>query len=488
MARRHVIGAFCAFALIAAGCGRDSDSTSSSETTAPAAAPTTVAPAGDTETTAAAGGTDTTAAPETTEAAPADPCEGATLEATEVGVSESEITITVMADTGSPLAPGLFQGNIDAVKAFAEAVNADGGLGCRQLVVEEWDSKLDPTESKNGLIQACGNSVAMVGSNALFNPDVSPLVDCADMAGAATGLPDLAALANDINQQCNATTYLIQGVSEPCTSFEGVRDLKAMIGPAKYYTSLEPDLHGIYLVPGDLPTTVQSATYQIKAMEQVGVKWDATLKISGRDEQAAYTPRIAAAAAANATFVYNGSNDKAMYTMRKEAAAQGLDSVKIWGCSLACYTKSFIPTGGEAVEGTYVWMQFIPFEEADLNEEATAYVNAIGADNVNSFGAQAWQAAVLFKQVVDQIVADQGPNGITRAAILETLAATEEFTANGWMAPKDLRGFSECFAIMQVQDQEFKRVYPEEPGTFDCDPSNIVTLTMDPAVEAASIG
>ena len=41
-------------------------------------------------------------------------CASEPLEATEVGVCDSEITIEVLADVGSPLAPGLFQGNIDA--------------------------------------------------------------------------------------------------------------------------------------------------------------------------------------------------------------------------------------------------------------------------------------------------------------------------------------------------------------------------------------
>ena len=87
-------------------------------------------------------------------------------------MSASEITVTVMADVGSPLAPGLFQGNIDGVKAFADWINANGGIGCRQLVVNTWDSKLDPTESKNGLIDSCTNSLSLVGGNSLFNPDV----------------------------------------------------------------------------------------------------------------------------------------------------------------------------------------------------------------------------------------------------------------------------------------------------------------------------
>src|SRR5512139_2030928 len=69
-------------------------------------------------------------------------CEGVDLQATDVGITADTITIQVMADTGSPLAPGLFQGNIDAVKGYADYVNANGGIACRKLVVNAWDSKL----------------------------------------------------------------------------------------------------------------------------------------------------------------------------------------------------------------------------------------------------------------------------------------------------------------------------------------------------------
>lgn len=471
MRRLRWIALVVAFASVVAACGRDEDTSEPASTTA--------APAATGATTGSTGAT----APSTT----VDKCKSEPLKATEIGVSETEITIEVMADTGSPLAPGLFQGNIDGVNAWAKYINAKGGLGCRQIKVKTWDSKLDPTESKNGLIDACKNAVAMVGNNALFNPDVTPMTGCVDKAGKATGLPDLAALANDINEQCSPTTFMIQAVAEACTTTTGSRPLKVMVGPTKYFVKQEPGLHGLFMVPGDLPTTVQSATYQITGHTAAGVKYDATPKVSGANTQADYTPRIQTAKAANATYVYMGSNDRAMWTMRKEAKAQGLTSVKIWACSLACYTQAFLTTGGADVEGTYVWMQFLPFEEAASNPEAAAYVKAVGADKVDSFGAQAWQAGTLFEQVVNKIVAKSGPNAITRDAILAELKATKDFTANGWAGPKDLKGFGECYVILQVKAGKFERVFPAEKGKLDCTAGNVSTVTIDPVEEAKKI-
>ena len=122
-----------------------------------------------------------------------------------------------MADTGSPLAPGLFQGNVDALKGFEKYINANGGIGCRQLKVEEWDSKLTPDESKNGQINACANSLAMVGGNSLFNPDVTEMNTCADKAGASHRASRTSRRwPTTSTSSAPKNAYIIQGVAETC--------------------------------------------------------------------------------------------------------------------------------------------------------------------------------------------------------------------------------------------------------------------------------
>ena len=48
---------------------------------------------------------------------------GGALEATEIGVTETTITVTVVAAIEVPGFPGLFQGNHDGVDAWAEYIN-----------------------------------------------------------------------------------------------------------------------------------------------------------------------------------------------------------------------------------------------------------------------------------------------------------------------------------------------------------------------------
>ena len=159
-------------ALIAAGCGGRDDS-SSSATTAGSA------------TTGASSATTAAAAPTTAAVPP---------EATDVGITATEIHIGVVADVDTPISPGLSQPLVSAVKAWGDQVNANGGLAGRKVVVTFYDSKLNPDEAVNAYTQACQNEFATVGSGAfvLLNPD--PIQTCKDKAGNAIGLPDVAAL------------------------------------------------------------------------------------------------------------------------------------------------------------------------------------------------------------------------------------------------------------------------------------------------------
>ena len=166
----------------------------------------------------------------------ADACAGKKLESTEVGVTPTTITVTVMADVGSPLSPGLFQGSIDAVKAWAEYVNDNGGLACRQVVVKTADSKLSPDEAKNGVTTACGNSLVLLGTTALFLNDMRPVEGCKDKNGLATGIPDLPALQTEPVEQCSPISFAVVQQGTRCPySGSGVRTFDQTTSPIAWF-------------------------------------------------------------------------------------------------------------------------------------------------------------------------------------------------------------------------------------------------------------
>ena len=117
-----------------------------------------------------------------------------------------------------------------------------------------------------------------------------------------------------------------------------------------------------------------------------------------------------------------------------------------------------------------------------------AFVDSVGLDKANGFGALAWQAATLFKQAADDVVKAKGPNGLTRASLMAALDEVKDFDAGGWAAKKaTLRSASPCFVILQLRGGEFHRVFPEKRGTLNCEEKNLVSFDLDPAAEAAKL-
>ncbi len=481
MRRLRWLAALLALGMIAAACGRDDDDTTAAPETTTAPAEVTTAPPAEATTTVGGAEPATTAA---TEPVPADPCEGVTLEATEIGVSEDTITITVMADTGSPLAPGLFQGSIDAVIGWAEQINENGGLACREVKVEEADSQINPTETVNGFLKGCETSLAMVGTNALFAIDVNDLQTCPDANGDATGIPDIAGLSVAPAQACSTVTYAAQLGTGSCPySGNGPRDYSGSgTGIIAFPYVVENFGEGagakvIGLTAADIPSTKESSMASLKqGVDAAGATLEAYFPISGRDDQSTYAPYIQRQIDSGATVFYPNSNDQAMIKWHNEAAAQGLDAQSILRyCSLSCYTEAF-RDAGDVVAGVYIGMNFLPFEESEANENLASYIAAV--DEPVGFGANSWAAALLFQQVVEDIVAADGPNALTRARVLEQLATVESFDAGGMFGPVNIgeRIGSPCFIILQFDGSDFVRVHPEEPGTFDCDATIPETL------------
>ena len=431
-------------------------------------------------------GTATTVPTSTTQ----DICKTATLEDTEIGVSSTEITVLVSADVGSPLSPGLFQGSIDGTKAWAKHVNDNGGLACRKIKVLEHDSMLNPIETSNGFLKACEKAVSMVGSTSLLAFNVEDLNTCPDKAGQKIGIADFAERAVESGHACSPNVFNTAGNNLPCPPTPGTPQLfENNVGLAQWLVNQfgeeKGGLHGVFTIPSDLPSAINASMSSIRTINRVlGIGNDGEMGVSASATQASYGALLEIMRTNNSNYSRTGSNDDSLLKFRREAAAQGGFDDVIWSCSLACYTTDVLDD--EAAEGTYLWISFLPFEERQYNPELDAFITAIGKDNPDAWAAGAWAAGRLFEQIINEVVADKGLNGITRAAIFEKARATTTFTANGWFGKIDLStkpNISKCFVVLQVQGGKFVRKYPTEPGVLDCNDKNLVAVTIDPAKE-----
>ena len=409
----------------------------------------------------------------------------------EIGISEDTITVLVMADVGSPLAPSLFQGSIDGTKAWAEHVNNNGGLACRQIEVIEHDSMINSVATANGFFEACEQALAMVGSTALFVTNVEYLNTCTDQAGDPTGIPDIAERALEDIHGCSPNTFA--PVSGVCPYSGGAREYHTNLGAHMWLQEQakaagEP-LHGVFLIPGDVPSAINQTMPAIRGHSEFGVGNDGEFNVSSLTTRTDYGQFIEVMKSANSNYAYTGLNYQSMIQWKSEAKVQGFDlDSSTWICSISCYTPTFLES--DVAEGTYLWLPFLPFEERNHNGELDTFLTAIGQDNPPSWAAGAWVAGRTFESAVNNIVAAGGPNAITRKSILAELNKLTAFDANGWFGELNWSNklSTKCYVLLQVQaidgENAFVRVAPDAPGTFDCDDNNIVISYLDAAAEA----
>jgi hypothetical protein len=408
------------------------------------------------------------------------------LTASDVGITPTEIHIGVIADTGSTIAPGLFQGAVDGVQAWAKYMNAkEHGLAGRKIVVDTYDSKLTADEARNAIIEACSKDFATVGTAALFVNNVDDLVGCKDSKGAATGMPDFPVVTTEVVHQCSPVSFGINPPTLQCaTKDQHPQTYEGSLGATDYYLKKfgKSALHGLFLYPSDLKSAKNSQVPAFTAQQRAGIKQDATFDVSGRAPQSAYTPFVQTLKDHSSTYARSGLNDAGVIAMRKEAKIQGVNTVKVWDCSVQCYDKDVVSSANAAdMEGQYVWFNFIPFEEASTNKAETNFLNYIGRDKADGFSLQAYASGLFLRDLVNNAVkSGGGNNAVTRKAVLDAAAKDTSFDADGMIGKTNVGQHvpSPCYALMQVKAGKFVRVFPTKKGTLDCT-SKLYNIKLD---------
>jgi ABC-type branched-subunit amino acid transport system substrate-binding protein len=399
--------------------------------------------------------------------------------ATEVGVSTTTIRIAVIADVDNPIIPGLFQPTVDGVNAAVKLINKDGGIAGRKLAVDFIDSKLNPNETRNAIIKACANNFAMVGTAAIFVTNVDDMTQCKDQAGNATGLPDFGAVVPGNVQACAPTEFSLLPPQVLCdTKDEHPQTYQSYVGAAKFLLKKHGDLHGAYVEGNDSADGYKAYQVQSIALQNAGIKADQEIGVSSRAPQSVYTPIVAKMKQDGSNFGFGGA---APLAFRQEAILQGIPSDSVtWLCNSTCYNEAF-EAGGSDVDGQYVTLPFLPFEDANQHKAMATFVKAVGKDKVQANSIYGYAATLAFRDAMKAAVEKGGTNNVTRAALLEGGKTLTHFDADGLFGTENIAEgkLSSCYVLIQIQDGKWKRVNPTKKGTFDCRPSNYVTFEHD---------
>jgi ABC-type branched-subunit amino acid transport system substrate-binding protein len=279
-------------------------------------------------------------------------------------------------------------------------------------------------------------------------------------------------------------TYLASGYSTYCsTASDKPQTYTVNIGEFRYYDSLDPGLHGVWVYNGDVPTVRIAQVPEFQAGANLGIKKDGQgfYTSSGTAPQSALTPIVQVIKQNQSTFGYGGATTANAVLLRKEAQLQGVSSVKVWACNAGCYDSSFITQGGSAVDNEYAATPYLPFY-SDWHDNAAlkSLVNAVGGvNNIDGNSLMSYVDALLFQDAVTKAIANGGT--LDRQALFTALSQETAFDAEGITGATNIAAHtpSACIAVSQVSGGQWKRVYPAKAGTFDCNPANVATIKLN---------
>jgi hypothetical protein len=402
--------------------------------------------------------------------------------------------VAVIADVDNSLAPNLFKGSVDGLKGWAAYMNSKaggGGLAGRKVVIDFYDSKLNPTETKNAQITACQNDVAAVATSAALLTSVDEMRNCKDSTGAVTGLPDIPFYAGALVQQCSDQSFAIAPPQVLCdTATEHPQTFQADVARGYYYLDkYGKDLHGVYVFGSDSKSSRDASFASLGGLRDIGgvnqgIKSDEDFDRPSSAAQSEFTAIVQKMKSSGSNYGQAAGPYTQMVALRKEAALQGLTGVKVWDCGVQCYDKLFINTGGADVEGQYADTLFLPFyNKADqkANPMLANVVKYVGADKLAGYSMYAWAAGLAFRDAVNAQVKAGGVNSVTRKTIFEQLNKINKFDADGIIAPIDLAGrkASGCSVLNQLKNGAYVRIEPTKPGTFACPKNGRILRKLD---------
>src|SRR5262249_3341326 len=149
-----------------------------------------------------------------------------------------EIRVALVADISTPFDQSPPQGlNSEArgLMAWAQRVNAHGGLAGRRVVVDVYDSKFNPIATNSAVATACAQDFAMLGTETLAATGGAEVSNCPNMAGVALGIPDVYYI-NIPPTDCGQSTVKIPWtVNIQCSSAADATPTYAVpTGPVRY--------------------------------------------------------------------------------------------------------------------------------------------------------------------------------------------------------------------------------------------------------------
>ena len=253
-------------------------------------------------------------------------------------------------------------------------------------MVDFIDSHIDANASRNGVITACQQDFALVGTSALFLTNVDDETNCMDQTGRPVGLPDIGALVAGVPESCSPVSFPVLGVQLVCgTKDQHPQTYQGGQGEFTYLLRTHKgNLHGAFIAASDTQDATRGAKLIADTATRAGVTADQNVTRSGRDPQSAYTPIVNKMKQDRSNYSYIAMTDNNAIMLRSEAQLQGLtDPSIVWEC-FSCYTNT-TKKNASVMDGEYVPIAYLPFEDGNANPTLGHFIKYVGAAKADEF-------------------------------------------------------------------------------------------------------
>ncbi|ANH38292.1 hypothetical protein I601_1861 [Nocardioides dokdonensis FR1436] len=353
------------------------------------------------------------------------------------GITDSTITIGNASDISGPV-PGLFEAAQDATKAyvaFYNKSNPDGICG-RSLVLKNYDSRTDAGADQQAYADGCENVFAMVGSMSAFDSGGAS-------AAEGCGLPDIRSAS--VTKARSACKTCFGAQSTVANQFQNAVPDYVL----KNFKAASQKGAMLYVNAG---AAVENGKLQMQAMTQRGMKFVYEQAIEVSDfNYAPYVQQLKDRGVGYVQFI--GAASQAVKLA--QAMEQQSYEPDIYMLDPTAYTSEYL-SGGAAVEGTTLFTNFVPFEEASSNQETQLYTSWLQQVKPGAkptfFGAFAWSAARLFVQEATGLGGQ-----LNRGTLVASLNKVSDWTANGLHSKQQVgpRQTGECWRFLTVKGGKF---------------------------------
>jgi ABC-type branched-subunit amino acid transport system substrate-binding protein len=387
--------------------------------------------------------------------------------ATDLGVTDTDITIGYGDDAGYQASPGLNHQMSDAVKAFISWCNDAGGINGRTIKGNYHDAKI--TEVNNAVTEACETDFFLVGQG--WSLDASQ-----EQTRRGCGLPSVAGYA---------VSPAFSNAPLKWEPFPIPADY-TITSPAAQLAELFPDkVSKMASMYANYSATIDSKDKVESAWPDMGytlLGCDQEYSIGGEADWKPFVQKLKDCGAELVYFV--GSPYPNFQNVLAAADQVGFEPT--WYVDPNFYDMNFAAWNADGLaDNVYMRESYVPLEEAADNPATQQFIdimNQYGGDQ-NQLGQQSASAFLLWATAVKSCGSD-----VTRVCVGAALDGITSWTGGGMHAEANPGENlpSDCGMLLKLEGTSFVRVAPTEPGTYDCDPS-YAAKTSGPVLERAKL-